>query len=1191
MRQYIRPADNRLVESIELNKQASDRIFPISVQLKPKWLGDFLHKQKGSDIIKHKAFFNFKSSHDQFISDYITDEKLVDEYGDLIYPDYMKDPLYGKNYEFENKDYVNIGNKIRDWVSIIYSNLSDFKLTPFPISGVSKTIVDFFIKKKYPCYYGYAFYDETEDNGFATWYLINSIPGDPEREVYSEAGFFFVNEQCNLNSKASVQLYDSDRLWEHVTGDYNNYIYETVSPVQTIPRYTSIKIDEASKVYRLNEKEEYTYVQAESFDEPLIFFNQTFNSDWYRWICRDYYPTSINDESARVGECFFDKINLKGIRYPSAARFTRNSSLDSVSERQGGVVFKSNLRYQNEPDDQSSLLYNVASSMLYREDFPSNDPGDPPEPNKHFVIKHYWMSDPGSDLIVDGMDVTGEANRRVTSTCLTEPYHTTDLMNDGEVIDYVFVNESGRTPYIWSQDNMYLRLRTSYILYKQIRDSILNPEINDDVIQTITFFETPNSNLPDVPGDNYATFKGNISGLDNYRRDHDVVDLVGGPVGTGKYYEFTIPTSDTRYSDGKMKVLGVSQFDWIDFISDDEPVVKTGMKIYVGNYSPENCRSNTGGEIPNEEVEFIDLSLYTEQTFDTPGDYTLEDGEKLYPMMKLPRMQGFIKILEIFNNEKSFTPTKSNAYIDFFVKIETPFCAGMNDLRTQPDNVTSDDKFKWKKTQIYKTKGYIRAGSHKVIDGRKEQYNDRYIPINSEFVTDYIILNNINAVTPRLLSSDNGKFFEYPPYSVWWRNLESWPNIRRPISNAYWDHGSVNASIKAPFNTEEEDPTELIRSLYDVKIMFYINNQKWKFGDKYLSYMRREHPQFIYEMDVNTLLNDYTPDQFKNYGIPDNKQYYFATNKGNAEISNVSEDPSTYYYRDSSDYFGSTPADSLADMKSDLKLEVWNDSTKKWNKIIDTSNSSSKKTSLPLIENLYILSDSPQSPHEVPITYPYFRKVTLGYFNDNGLQLVMPQEGLDLNGSQNLVLYNSKIDKAYHIAWVESDNYPPFGISGDNVLKIVVEDDEDLTLLASESGSVLTPPPDSSDVPVLSITTAEQLKSGISDYKITSRYSRASVFETLSLNVNQGSVNSDGKVYIRFTLERDATYRMGDNNIQYNGSALSNISGSTETERTYSNFPWGDGTTFDAIFDYEKIEIQEIIRYLKAHFFSLNNVY
>ena len=277
-------------------------------------------------------------------------------------------------------------------------------------------------------------------------------------------------------------------------------------------------------------------------------------------------------------------------------------------------------------------------------------------------------------------------------------------------------------------------------------------------------------------------------------------------------------------------------------------------------------------------------------------------------------------------------------------------------------------------------------------------------------------------------------------------------------------------------------------------------------------------------------------------------------------------------------------------MNSDLKIEIWNFQTSKWEKIINTSNSSYKKKKIELVKNLYIMPNTPQTPHQITLYDPVFYKITIGYYNITDLQFLMPEEGLNLNSMKNLVLYNKKIDKAYHIAWVESNNYPPFG-SGDNILKIVVQDDIDSTLLATESGSVLDPSNLGSDEAILSITTPDQIKSGVPDFEFKSRFSRASSFETLSISTNYSSIfNSNGKIYIRFSLDRDAEYRMGDHDIQYNGQALSNTA-LTQIERNYSNFPWGDGTTFDTTFDFKKINIREVIRRLNAHYISLNNVY
>ena len=1180
MRHYIKSPENVLVNHIKTGKEVSDQIFPISVQLKPKWLASFLHKQKGSDIIPHLAYFNFQSNRDYMVTGYANSQKLIDNYGPLLYTEGMLTPYVGKLHEFESLDYRKVGGRVRDWVSMVYQNRSKTETVPFPFGASLEFLSDLVypLQKKYPTYYAYAFDDAGTISNYNTQYFINSRPKLFQFDLTQPQISKVRNEQCILtDGVATVTPYDwidSTTSGPKVQGNYNNSVLNSLVLPST--RTMSIKVDEASTRYNVTTKEEYTYVNAKDNAEPLIYFSQLYNSEWNRWECIDLVNTfGESGDFLSFKEGFFPELNERGLKYPKAGRFTRNEASPTLTF-QDGTLFKSTLRHQNERDDQSTIRYEIASPMIEGD----NDFFD-------WHVIRYWANEYLEPVIIQGIDIKGEANKRVSTTCLTEPYQVSEAMNAGEFCEYQWVDWEGNEQASLT-GGLYARFRTSLPLYEELKRMYEFPEYNDDVIHTIFFRNIPFSDLPSSASDPYADFQGAYTGLSGYnlRRDFGVDDLVGGPVGIGQYYSFYITTADTLYSDGKMKVLGISEVQYHAPLPGGGYESLSGMVIYVGNYTPENAPPHNDPNPPAvTEVEFIDLSGFIEN-----DDYVITRYESLKPMLKIHDMQGNIKMKSITN--RIVPVKKTNTYVEFHAEMETPFCVGMNDTRLNASSFDDNDKPLWNRTQILRRKSYIPAGSQEVIDGKKEMYNRRKLPLGNALMTPYLIAANRPHPTERLLDKLTGKVFDYPPYSVWWNVDRSWPNLSRPIEEEYSDHGTYNFRIEGYGGGGSGDFP--VHPTFDVRLLVYANNQKWRFGEKYLSYVERENPSFIYKMSIKTFLEDYTKYQTHNYGIPDNKQYVASLAKGNIEANQGSlEQPIQEVVED---VYGSEFRDILGDMKTDMKLEFWDFNLKKWQPFNQTSFSSSKKVRTEKVGNLFIVDSTmflSNNPEDLITTPKPFWKVTLGYLDPDTQVIEMPSEAFDLDGEVNFALYNSDQEKAYHVANIKAIVYDEFGAGPDNnALEIIVEDDAVGDLIVGGESAI-----DPSNIPAnyvapLSLNTPEQLKSGVSDFQFNSQVSKPNEFKTVALSteLNPDAFDTDNETfYLRFSAEVSAEYRMGDKEIQYVGEGLD--TGATVLEKEYSNFPWGDGTTFDTVFDFSKINVKEVVTRINQHYINLNNVY
>lgn len=106
-----------------------------------------------------------------------------------------------------------------------------------------------------------------------------------------------------------------------------------------------------------------------------------------------------------------------------------------------------------------------------------------------------------------------------------------------------------------------------------------------------------------------------------------------------------------------------------------------------------------------------------------------------------------------------------------------------------------------------------------------------------------------------------------------------------------------------------------------MRLFVLYRNDKWRYDrDKFESVSGRENPSYIFEIDVETMLLDFS-DKFKDYPtLPDVKRWFTAYCRGFAHIA-------------SEDYTTKVP-----EPDSELVLEIWDIVTGNWRSITPSKN-------------------------------------------------------------------------------------------------------------------------------------------------------------------------------------------------------------------------------------------------------------
>lgn len=697
------------------------------------WLGDFLFKQSANRSLNpHIGYVSFFSDREIFHQEYGNVARIYNNYPFLSA--YPRQALPTHSFELTSKQYAKTGQRGAEFDIVEYINATVFDLgtraDPLPSP--------YLVKHGYyraPCFHAVGYRLDLED-GDPVWDLFDQYFWTHSWRTYSVIGEYECDIQLLsfLGEMTSGVGVDNDAL--PIIEDYE------LDP-ETLPvrRFVDFKfhIDQAKYLFFREAAHEWVgyYNEASHYlgqtFYPYVGAIAFFQKDW-----QEIHPF----RSFWIDEyiAFFPEIVQDGLLEP--AKIIVNWGVDSSAVKKTGpymgkMVFNP-ANHLHEMDDQSRLVYNVCKYMATL-----NGTGD------RFEIRR---DGPDSSIVYAGIDIDTERNRRYSAVVMTEPYFVTTPLNNGTIVDYMFVDYSG-APVLFSGSTefvanpaMYLRIKAPMSFIAELDRVLALQEYNTDIIDTFDV-ESPRTHTSEIatgPG-YYSDF---VTDADTFfrRQDDCLDDLVsayggsptgGAIVGEGVHKEFWIDSvgdNAAKYSDDKMRVCGIG-FICKTQIDSEQKILSTHdefIRLYCTNYVARNCYAQGDSDatpLPNDVVEVVtDNSILAAR----------RDGERFRPMIKLPGMNGYVKILE--RNKHFGVRRASDGQYEVTYNVEFPYCPGSYYERVR---MAFTD---YLKTQVLYKGSYINAGSWEaaeiVVDTiwRYDVANDRYVGYGNDSFNRHEIL-------------------------------------------------------------------------------------------------------------------------------------------------------------------------------------------------------------------------------------------------------------------------------------------------------------------------------------------------------------------------------------------------------------------------------------------------------------------
>jgi hypothetical protein len=1128
------------------------------------WVAEFLFKYpKNTKINPHIAYISFFSDKEIMYEEFGNVERITENYS--FFNTVIRQVLPENSFELTRKQYTSVSNNKADFDLIEYLNVSDqikFNHTDndsYEIGGVweSKDYNHGYWRAPAFIANGYREHLDGIMNGFDKYYWSGQ---NTDSVIELKRGSVFLSpfgEDLPTESAAEITAIIPTAFIED-----NSLIKRMIDVKFNIanPKYFYFDLNNEWVCY-YNDTKHY-YDQSYS---PYYGIVNYYNNDWkripYRSIPLQYYNKTI----------FFPAIIRNNILEPAKI-------ISQWVQPQNGQMTFNNGVHLGKPEDQSRIVYNICKHMI---------------DNTGAVGKKV-----GSEYLYSGIDVDTERNRRYSAVVMTEPYFVTEPICGGEIVSYMFVDRWNNPIKSFSADNpdMFLKIKAGKNIIQEIDNLLSMKDYNTDIIETVSINDpvSKQNSFSSVTDNYYKTFTNIITRQEDYCDDLVGKNFVKGIVGIGNHTVFTV-SGDSRYSDSLRKINGLG---FISKTNIDSSGNITGtsniLNLYCSNYSPIDSGN------PPSSISFVDSSLIN-------STYA---NEQFKPMLKLPGINGYIKIIEK-NNHFKITRARDGLY-EVIYNVEFPFCPGSYSERLAM-NFTD-----YKETCVLKKLSYINAGSqiigdtvHHTIDGN----NDRYVPFADDSFTAHTVLSqydgsgSVSTNSFKIggglsgLVSSRENIINYPSDMVWTTEQFNLLSLLKPRETNYRTYGTYDLHLSD--------------NLKDRKLFCLSDNRQWKYADdNYISYIGNENPSYVCEIDVSTLFKNFTDYQALNAALPDVKRWLYAYFSGFAntmldadtsiddrnsgdEYKPVTEKVSTMYNNDL----------STGDTKSGIVIETWDKQLSNWRPLSVGSYDSQCVPGKSIINGVHI-SDDPDDPTDGllyitnltqnEVSYDLYTAI-IGYVDENGV-FKFPDSvnyGTDkdiLSGKSNLVLLNNLNNKTYHIIYIEPFSGTTEGfrqlykawIFYDPTNTLPVLNPEDFNTGDSGPLSIYEPIKQISKDVSFELYTSQAVQ-GIVDNIITRFIDIKSVSGSGDQTEYERYIN-DNKLYFRIRVIKNKNYQvsyenLGESMIQYVGDS---IKANTLPKKQWSNFPWTSdgGSHFDTIFDWKKIETKEIIRKFGMSYFK-----
>ncbi len=1109
------------------------------------WFADFANKFEGNYTFNpHVAYASFFSNHDVFVSEYANVEQITNQYPFLLNISDKK--LSSHDHEMTTKQYFRISNRNSAFDIIEFINES--KLISADVSDNSANHVVFHY---HDFYYAPVLYE--------TGYKI-----DKEDLSVAQDSFDLYIWSARYLSTTVIQDYGF-RIYpaivgSDITGTAKDYYDEGISNAKRLIDYKVIP----------------TETKWDFFESPEITAHYPYDfKDNEPWTYRPYigFPilyeknseTEIKESGPLGYTTIYPQISFRDVIERQKVQFNR-------SFNDGRGYFHSS-GLSRELDDQSMLIFDIPRYFSY----------DAGGFDYYFGQKMDWGTF-SSGITIQGVDIDTQRNRRYSAIVTTEPYMVARPIHNGRVIDYKFVDTDGEDLIAFPfKKDLCIKIKASRPFHRNLLREINKREFNTDIMHVVSWSETdPFSNISSTLANEYCSFKG--AGYME-RQDFCLDDLVDGIFGIGNHFLHTIDLSGygvdmSKYTDAKARIVGMGYY----VKTSKDGTVERRLKLYCCNYTPpEVAVAGDLGPQPNEENEIST----------TATDVLIETNEMFRPMMKLPGVGGYVKIVRRSPAHKPVI--LSNGDEEIIYEIEMPYCCGSYQARLASNGEG------YRKTQVVYKASYINAGSWELdSNGMINSYNDRYAPENDNAFSRADLLytrstgndivsdpESLGGKTGALTTSRPENRLVYPEHLVYYpyrRYANDVFMLTKPRSSV---DGLQDYSRSGTFEIKEAEGGFPLRG--DYKVVWCVDNRTWKYaGDQFSSYVNREYPSYVLEIDSGGLSEDFGKEQYKYAGIPDIKRWIYAYVM--SFCSTINTPVAASPIEDHTDGSRDVPTQ---DSGSDVVIEIWDqaypigsDTRAMWRPLTATVYDDDKAPSKVLVDGLHTVGSK-------TLQYGNLYKVTLAKIDPSFIVGLSTEEVNSVIEGSNLVLKDTggSEDKSYHVAYVTDDTSDP------NDIKLSV-------YLVMDSGDTLT---DNSDFFIdpynwfgpISISKPYSNLSKKTDFSFNSSKVVSSEIKTRYIDFGDKNssdsdfnryVDSSGKIYVRVRPLKARTYPVSYNQTIGGSDFMQWVGSRVESAAAQTNFPWYTlAGGYDDKFDWSKIDLLEKIGRFGINYFALQS--
>jgi hypothetical protein len=628
------------------------------------------------------------------------------------------------------------------------------------------------------------------------------------------------------------------------------------------------------------------------------------------------------------------------------------------------------------------------------------------------------------------------------------------------------------------------------------------------------------------------------------------------------------------------------------------------LKFYCSNYipvnAPEGGEASPNSPIVNDEIEILD---------DTDKINTYNRYERIRPMIKLPGMNGYIKILS--RNIYFKTRRTPDGKYEMFYNVEFPYCPGSYFSRVEMDFVNGPKL----KGFIYKMRSYINAGSWEVYGTTYDKGNDRYVPYSDDsFVQHSVLLQyaesgtvttdpnktggKLHDVYQSRLKSIPENRVTYPADVVWKEEPDySLLSLTKSRLQEFSKYGTYDIRLN-----EDRRPVGgpyLDYFSRDMKLFALVDNRQWRFSDnKFISYINRENPCYVFQIDISALLNDYSKYQKDNGAVPDNKRWlynYVSAFASTIQAKNLSLETEVSDQISTMNNFQDL---AIEESKSDIAIEIWDSKSVigsdgdpitggNWRPLSSVDQDILKIPGNVIVDDVYISghSSGADDPVEImaPAGYDKIYSIYVGCNPSSG-NYKFPEHvnysALNsslLHGGTNLVLYDKTNNKAMHIVYIQfPGGGDPLGLNREIYKVYVMNEDANFIFFNPDS-----PELDRSDV-VYQIRSSDRFmnkntKAATFIRKAIDETEEGSLRRFIDFRGNGTPYSDfdryvvDGKINFRIRVKKGSNYPVSfssedESQISYIGAAILSASSSD----VGINFPWSNSneTVFQDGFDW-----------------------